>query len=147
MANELTFEFDASALFERLDATRENVKAAGAAALFAEMEAVLTRSKNEFVPADDKGVLRDSGRVEAPEVAGDEISVTAGFGGPAAPYALAIHEHPSSHSPQSWLKSGGVKFHPAGHGAKYLEIPLLDAVAGLLDRIGARIRERLGGSR
>ena len=39
------------------------------------------------------GVLRSTGHVEIPVVAGNTIETTLGFGGPAAGYAIYVHEN------------------------------------------------------
>ena len=105
-----------------------NFQAASARALYRRMEAVMARSKRQFVPV-DLGPLKDSGYVSFPERRGDTLSCTASYGGAAAAYALAVHEHPSSYSPFSWRRAEalghGVHFSPAGTGPKYLEKPLM----------------------
>lgn len=70
-------------------------------AVHLEGEYVMTDSKRNYVPV-DLGVLRSSGFVNPPVRSGKEVSVTIGFGGAASAYALAVHEHPSTHSPPSW---------------------------------------------
>lgn len=93
-----------------------------AAALYVRAEYVMTRSKNEFVPI-DLGTLRSSGHVEKPVVRGSQITIDLVYGGAAAAYALAVHEHLSGASPRSW-RNTTVTFSPPGRGPKYLEIPL-----------------------
>ena len=110
-----------------------------AAALYQEGQGILGVSQAEYVPV-DQGALRGSGFVREPVVEGPLVTVTIGYGGVAAPYALAIHENPRSG------KTGGVS--PAGrhykHWAtvgewKYLETPFKAAAAGLDDRLAARL--------
>jgi len=98
-----------------------------AAALYRQGEFIMTRSKDEFVPV-DLGTLRGTGHVVPPERDGRLVRVILAYGGPAAPYALAIHEHLSSHSPPSW-RHGTVHFSPSGTGPKYLERPLMEWLA------------------
>jgi hypothetical protein len=105
-------------------------------ALRQEAEAIMTRSKREFVPV-DLGVLRSSGHVQDVQRSGRDVSVTLAFGGAAEAYALAVHEHPSEHSPPSW--GGDVSFSPGGRGPKYLERPMREAIPGMADRIGERV--------
>lgn len=96
------------------------------------------------------GHLRNSGFVSEPELDGEFVTVRIGFGGGVAEdYALAVHEHPSEHSPPSWQgkgftssskhakhpTEGVVTFHPAGTGPKFLERPMLDAESGMAARI------------
>ena len=109
--------------------------AALAAALEIEAELIMTESKTRFVPV-DTGTLKSSGRVEAPEIRKNEVSVTLGYGGAASAYALAIHEHPSGHSPPSW--SGGMTIRGQG-GTKFLERPVRNAAP----RVGLSIARRL----
>src|SRR6059036_477727 len=69
-------------------------------------ETVMTDAKATYVPV-DTGALRASGFVDGPDAAG---TVTLGFGGPAAPYAVIVHEDLTV-------------THKVGQ-AKYLETPL-----------------------
>ena len=98
----------------------------------------MTKSKRDFVPV-DLGNLRSSGHVEDPEFTRASVSVRLVYGGPSAPYALAVHEHPSDSSPPSW-REGDVEFHPSGRGPKYLERPLLEAIPGLPVRLARRMQ-------
>lgn len=68
-------------------------------------EDVMTDSKENYVPV-VTGTLHASGFVKQPEVGADGVSVTLGFGGAAAPYALAVHENPRAG------KTGGIS--PSG---------------------------------
>ena len=63
---------------------------AAAAALFQEAELIMARSK-EYVPV-DQAILRTSGHVQKPVIRSDGASVTMGYGGAAAPYAVYVHE-------------------------------------------------------
>ncbi len=98
-------------------------------ALFRRANAILADSKQNYVPV-DLGPLRASGTVEEPRGLGEKTSVSIVFGGPATPYALAVHETPSSHDPVSWKAAGKVNF--VSGGSKYLEKPLLAASSTLL---------------
>ncbi len=133
-------------LVRALQALGERGKQAGAGALFREAERIMTRSKEEFVPVDDSP-LKNSGHVEMPEITGDLITVTMGYGGAAVAYALAVHEHLSEHSPASWEKAEAaghpVTFHPTGHGPKYLELPLNDARSGFDARVAADLKPQI----
>lgn len=86
------------------------------AALYREAEAVMTAAKTDYVPV-DTGALRSSGVVEAPIIGATAASVRLGFGGPAAPYAVLVHEDLT-------------KRHTVGQ-AKYLEIPLKARLSGM----------------
>jgi len=114
-------------------ARRAPVGAAGA--LLQEAETIMKASKENFVPIDD-AILKNSGQVAPPEVTPIGASVTMGYGGDAEAYALAVHEHPSQHSPPSW--AGGVTFKQGG--PKYLERPLRNAVPGMAVRLAVKMR-------
>ncbi len=77
-----------------------------ASAAYLEAEFIMADSKEKFVPVSHGGAqgghLRDSGHVLPPVFESRNISVSMVYGGAAAPYALAVHEHLSQHSPPSW---------------------------------------------
>lgn len=102
-------------------------------AAYREGERIMTESKEHHVPV-DLGDLRNSGHVQKPRREGHTIVIDLAYGGEAAAYALAVHETPSKHDPPSWVGKR-VRFSPAGHGAKYLERPLMAAVPGMAKRI------------
>ena len=77
------------------------------------------------------GALRRSGHVDEPEMTGGGVSVTLGFGGDAAPYAVYVHENlVARHAPPTQ--------------AKFLEDPLNAAVPGMADRIASGAGAKLG---
>ena len=86
-----------------------------------------------------KGYLRDSLNVKLPVVKQDEISVKieAG-GGAAAPYAIAVHEHPSDYDPPSW-RGKTINWTVPGTGPKYLERPVHAAASKLGERLAKRV--------
>jgi hypothetical protein len=114
--------------------------------LYREAEFVMTDSKQHYVPVAEVrgGTLRGGGYVKPPVRTGRTIRVELGYGGAAAAYALAIHEHPSPHSPPSW-RGVTVHFHPTGHGPKYLERPLMKHVAVLAPRAARDLSLEQGG--
>ena len=63
---------------------------AAGAALYVEAEIEMTEAKKRTPWR--TGVLRGSGYVHPPQYRGREITVEMGFGGPAAPYAVYVHE-------------------------------------------------------
>jgi hypothetical protein len=73
----------------------------------------------ELVPV-DTGALRSTLQASEPIIAGTKISVEASAGGPAAPYALSVHENPrsgktggkspSGKSYRNWARTGEWKF-------------------------------------
>ena len=103
---------------------------------------ILTPAKERLVPV-DFGPLRSSGTVLEPVVKGDTISVTVAFGGPAAPYALAVHEHPSEHSPPSW-KGKDIVFSPASAGPKFLEKAVKETERTVARRVADEVRDIIG---
>lgn len=124
-----------------------------AAALYLEAELIMTKAKQEFIPV-DHGALRDSGHTLPPVIRGQDVSVKMEFGDNAAPYALAVHEHPGPNDPPSWRNKGTssssksknkvrtpgvVTFHPSGRGPKYLTKPMQTALRGMKGRIQARV--------
>lgn len=93
-------------------------------ALYMEAEAIMTASKQYYVPV-DTGNLRNSGTVLPPKLKDGKVSVTLGYGGASAPYAAIVHEYPKSY----------------GQGKnKYLSTPLNIAVRGMGARIASRLR-------
>ena len=116
------------------------------AALTLEAERIMTVSKQDYVPVDDNP-LRSSGHVQPTERSGrlglgDDVEISLSFGGSSAPYALAVHEHPSDHSPPTW-EGKVITFSPPGRGPKYLEIPFRLARVGM----AARVAKTLGVDR
>ena len=107
------------------------------AALFLEGNLIMTESKQRFVPVDD-GPLRASGKVLPPEGIGVKTEVVMTFGDAASAYALAVHEHPSTHSPPSW-KGKKINWTQTGTGPKYLEKPMNDAVKGMPQRLARQL--------
>lgn len=112
-------------------------------ALYRLGEAIMTDSKNNYVPARDS-ILKNSGYVDKPKVSDDTISVKLAYGGPASDYAIAVHEHLSEHSPPSWrgAEAAGrpVQFNPSGRGPKFLETPLLEAANTAADELAKDLK-------
>ncbi len=106
----------------------ENARPMVAQALYQEAESIMADAKETYVPV-DLGILRASGFVKPPQVDGEAISVTLGFGGAAKDYAIIQHER--------------LDFKHRVGGAKYLERPLLAAANNLVAHLGDRIRAAL----
>jgi hypothetical protein len=114
-----------------------------AQALEEEAEDIMGDSKEKFVPV-DQGILSGSGHVQPAEILGNSVVVKMGYGGPAAPYAAAVHENPRAGktggvSPQgkkykTWAKVGGWK---------YLERPINEHRQGFSQRVGERFWQLL----
>lgn len=109
------------------------------AAVYQTAEWIMDKSR-DLVPV-DTGALRASAFVELPVVEGLKVTVTFGYGGVSAGYALMVHENPRSG------KTGGVS--PTGEKYKswakvgqwkYLEIPFQDAKS---KEVFSRILKRL----
>lgn len=129
----------------KLRAMQKRIPEVMRTALYRRAEFVMTKSKTSYVPI-DLGTLKNSGHVEAPVQSGAMVSVDLVFGGPAAPYAKAIHDHPSSSSPPSW-RGVNVQFHPSGRGPGYLMTPLMEQVKTLpadLVRDGLNFERMMG---
>lgn len=78
----------------------------------------------------DTGALRASGVVRPPETAVDGVAeVKLVFGGPAAPYAVYVHEDMEA-------------FHKVGQ-AKFLESTVLESAPYMAQRVAAAVRRRL----
>jgi hypothetical protein len=95
-------------------------------ALYREGQAIF-RESQRLVPV-DKGFLKASGVVEA-----EPGTVFIGYGGPAASYALYVHEDPEAK-------------HKKGKSYKFLEIPFTEALKGMDERLAPYVGQALEGS-
>jgi hypothetical protein len=115
-----------------------------AAAIYQEAQIVMTESKRRCPVASDGGILRASGQVSLPVRKGKNISVTLSYGGAADAYAIAVHEHLSSHSPPSWVTAEDnghpVQWTTPGTGPKFLEGPINEAAEDMAARIAKRVQ-------
>jgi hypothetical protein len=115
-----------------------------AGALNVEAELIMTDSKTNYAPR-NLGTLADSAFVEPPVRKGYTITSVLAYGGAASAYALAVHEHPSAHSPPSWAGKSATDIRWNVHGpdaTKYLERPLNAAEKGLANRLARRMTIR-----
>ncbi len=88
---------------------------------------VVKPAKEDYVPV-DTGNLKSSIRASEPVVQGTSVSVTVSAGGPAAPYALSVHENPRAGKTGGLSPQGRKYKHWAKVGQwKYLETPALMA--------------------
>ena len=111
-----------------------------AQALYQEGEELLAESKTKYVPV-DRGHLRTSGHATLPRRLGTIVFVDVGYGGPAAPYALRVHENPRAGKTGGVSPSGRPYTHWAKVGEwKYLETPFKKRERGMRSRIQSRIR-------
>ena len=105
------------------------VKHATGAALVMECEAVRTDAMEHYIPV-VSGTLKGTTHVKGPYFLNQVVQCEVAVGGPAAPYALIVHERPKS----------------VGQGKnKYLSQPLNAAKAGMAERIMARVIQRALG--
>ena len=114
--------------FERLNRSLASIAEGfvdkAARALEAEAEIEMTEAKRR-TPV-DTGALRASGHVKPARRHGREISVTLAFGGPAAPYAVYVHEDLDA-------------YHPTGE-AKFLERTINESAPHMAARVARRMR-------
>jgi hypothetical protein len=106
-------------------------------ALFREGEGIMGDSKEKFVPV-VTGNLRATGHVDLPKITTNGASVQLGFGGPAAPYALAVHENPNSGKTDTGSQVGEWK---------YLETPYKRHMKGMGARIAKEMKAQLPETR
>lgn len=127
-------------------------------------ESVMATSKRSEVPVMD-GILRSTGHVTRARKVGGVWEVTLGFGGPAAAYALRVHENPRAGKTGGWGPGGPReiafrvirgKVRPIGAqrkkwakvgSAKYLERPFLERSATLAAEISTEAWRRAAGGR
>lgn len=88
-------------------------------------EALLVEQESRRRTPVDTGALRASHVTTIPEINKDEIRVEISVGGPAAPYAVAVHEKVEVR-------------HPVGQ-AKFLESAVLEAAREFPTRVAVRI--------
>ena len=90
-------------------------------------EANMIFAKSQILVPVDTGVLRGSGGVSAPDgLGGGRTYVDIFYGGPAAPYALYVHEILGN-------------YHNPPAQAKYLEQPFMEALNTIQKNIAGRI--------
>lgn len=61
------------------------------------------------------------------------------------PYAVAVHEHPSEHSPKSWQGKGAYDIHwsIAGTGPKFIENPIQENLQDYPARAGKELEKEI----
>jgi hypothetical protein len=90
-------------------------------------------AKSQVLVPVDTGALRGSGGVSAPQSDGKDLSVDIFYGGPAAPYALLVHEIQGN-------------YHNPPTQAKYLEQPFMEALPDIQKNMAARIMDLISRS-
>jgi hypothetical protein len=111
----------------RLEKMRNDVPKAIDKAIYTEALRIFRKSQR-IVPV-DKGFLKASGVIEGPT----NHEVLIGYGGPAASYALYVHEDPDAK-------------HKAGKSYKYLETPFMEALAGMEKRLAQEVEKIADGA-
>jgi hypothetical protein len=111
-------------LVNALKAGKENTPKAIAQAIWEEANIIFAKSQI-LVPV-DTGVLRGSGGVSAPQMGSQGYFVDIFYGGPAASYALYVHEIIGN-------------YHNPPTQAKYLEQPVMEAMSTIQENIKGRI--------
>lgn len=123
----MSLSIDTSKTKRRMARFLKDLERAQKAAMYEIGQEIMADSQENFVPV-DLGTLKNTGHVEPPKVVAGQVTVRLGYGGPAAPYALAVHEHLSSHSPRSWraAEDAGNAVEFTHGGVKYLETPVVN---------------------
>jgi hypothetical protein len=115
-------------LLSALASAGDKARTAGARALRTVAELIMTDAKR-ITPV-EHGNLRNSGHVQDVKEIGDRLEVALGFGGPAAPYAIYVHERMDLR-------------HKAGTSAKFLERPMLAWASKIEAQMASLIRGEL----
>lgn len=93
MADRYAQTVEVDEILRNLKAHQDKVMVAIGQATHLASEAVMTLSKAVYVPV-VSGNLRSTGQVSLPVVKTGRVEVTMSYGGPAAPYAQAVHDAP-----------------------------------------------------
>ena len=125
MANVYTFTLTGDVELQAvLRSAQLNAPKAVAQAIYEEAQVIFAKSQI-LVPV-DTSALRGSGDVSAIQGSGQGVYVDIFYGGPAAPYALYVHEIIGN-------------YHKAPTQAKYLEQPFMESLAQIQNNISRRI--------
>jgi hypothetical protein len=125
MGDKFTFTLEGDAQLQAaLRVAKEKSPLAVAQAILEEANLIFAKSQT-LVPV-DTGVLRGSGGVSAPQQGTNGYYVDIFYGGPAAPYALYVHEIIGN-------------YHNPPTQAKYLEQPFMEALKEIQNNISRRI--------
>lgn len=117
----------------------------GAASLYRSGQIIMGISQEQFCPV-ETGTLRSTGRVEAPERDARGVSVTLGYGGPAAKYAIKVHENPRAGKTGGRSPSGAKYKRWAKTGQwKYLETPVKQNAKNVVEDLKVTFDRALSG--
>lgn len=114
-------------LLKKFQRRPDEIQKLTAAAINIEAEIIMAKAK-VLTPV-DLGTLRSTGFVKPPKFRRSKISISLGFGGPAAEYALFVHEDLTAN-------------HVVGQ-AKFLEEPFKQSLSGMSTRIAKRVENGL----
>tara|TARA_Y100000004_G_C8927590_1_gene418323 strand:- start:127 stop:588 length:462 start_codon:yes stop_codon:yes gene_type:complete len=120
---------------ENLDDLTMSMLRAAAGALYIEGTEIMNDALK--ITPFDTGNLRDSHYVELPKPTSSGMVVKLGFGGTAAPYALAVHERTDE----------GINWSEPGTGPKFLERALDKRAGSLARNIQDRMRLIIASNR
>ena len=124
----MAIELDVGKVIGNMKKLDYTIPLVAAAALY--QEALVEQKKSMKRTPVDTGALRDSHQTSLPKWQGQNLQVTIKVGGPAASYAVIVHEDMEA-------------FHEVGQ-AKFLESTILESAPFLLERIGARMKLNQG---
>lgn len=125
----------------KLETLKKHLPIEVEAALYAETEIETTEVKKRTPvgPPPIGGHLRASVHSVKPKWEGNRVYTKISAGGPAMPYAIAVHEHLSVHSPPSWMPPADVQWNVPGTGPKFIESVILES----RPYMGARVAKRI----
>lgn len=130
MLSEITVEISGDNLEDSITAAFASMTDDLEAVLVEEGARIMEHSK-EIVPFDE-GILRASGGFYGIDRSDFEVSVRIGYGGAASAYAWVQHETPPS-----------IFTHDDGRSWKYLELPVMEAIATMPARLASSLAGRL----
>jgi hypothetical protein len=131
----------AQEMIRRISQTKKQYPFEVEKALYQEAQIEATESKRRCPVAPGGGALRASIHVVGPEWEDKSVFVRIVAGGPSAPYAIAVHEHLSEHSPPTWQPPHSrIKWNVPGTGPKFIESTILESRKHMGKRVAARIQ-------
>lgn len=102
-------------------------------------EAKSILAESQILVPEREGELANSGQISEIDRSNNEVSIKIGYGeggdDTLAKRAIALHEHPSEFSPDSWKGKASLDFTKPGSGEKYLERPLNNAISDMARRL------------
>jgi hypothetical protein len=125
----------------KLDRLKKSLPIEVEAALYTETQIEATECKKRCPvgPPPVGGHLRASIHAVKPQWEENRVFSLIACGGPSAPYAIAVHEHLSVHSPPSWQPPTEVQWNVPGTGPKFIESVILESRKYMGQRVARRI--------